>query len=197
VEHYQIIRQHALVEHLAENAHEVWARKRLSEGWTYGPEKNAERKQTPWLVSYSALPEAEQDTDRQVSTESVKAAYALGWHLEPPLPSQELATLSPDEAAQVQALETYLEQERRSEQRSTTFDFDMNDQPELEAGVFEPFPVLKNAIAFLQQDLYPIWCKADADALRQQKRHRWIALCAIFAGVAAIVLAVVVLALKW
>jgi len=67
-----------LMERLAENAHEVWARKRLSECWTYGPEKNAERKQTPWLVPYCELPSAEKDTDRQVIRESLKAAYALG-----------------------------------------------------------------------------------------------------------------------
>ena len=70
-----------LMERLAENAHEVWARKRLSEGWTYGPEKNAERKQTPWLVPYCELPDAEKDTDRQVIKESLKAAYALGWRI--------------------------------------------------------------------------------------------------------------------
>src|SRR5215471_6104467 len=93
-----------LMERLAENAHEVWARKRVSEGWTYGPEKNAERKQTPWLVPYSELPEAEKDTDRQIIMESVKAAYALGWHLEPPLPAQEHAALSQREVEQVQAL---------------------------------------------------------------------------------------------
>src|SRR5262249_36830290 len=143
-----------LMERLAENAHEVWARKRLTEGWTYGPEKNAERKQTPWLVSYPALTEAEKDTDRQVITESVKAAYALGWRLAPPSPSQEHATLSPDEVAQVQALEAHLVRELGNEKRFATFD--MDDQPELDAGVFEPFPVLKDAISFLQQHLYPV-----------------------------------------
>jgi len=163
------------MERLAENAHEVWARKRLSEGWTYGSEKNAERKQTPWLVPYCELPDAEKDTDRQVIRESLKAAYALGWRIK-------------------MLLEVDLEQERHNPQRLATFD--MNDQPELDAGVLEPFPVLRDAIAFLQHSLYPVWCNADTDALRQQKRHRWVALCAIFAGVAAIVLAVVQLALE-
>src|SRR5215471_3702502 len=164
-----------LIERLAENAHEVWARKRVSEDWTYSQEKNAERKQTPWLVPYCELPEAEKDTDRQVIRESLKAAYALGWSIK-------------------MLLDVHLEQERHNPQRFATFDID--DQPELDAGVLEPFPVLKDAIAFLQQHLYPTWCKADADALRQQKRHRRVAQCAIFAGVAAIVLAVVQLALK-
>ena len=108
-----------LVERLAENAHEVWARKRVSEDWTYGPEKNAEHKQTPWLVPYCELPEAEKDTDRQVIRESVKAAYALGWRVK-------------------MLLEAHLEQGQHNPQRFATFD--MDDQPELDAGVLEPFP---------------------------------------------------------
>src|SRR5262245_41547519 len=101
-----------LVERLAENAHDVWARKRMNEGWTHGPEKNAVSQQTPWLVPYQDLPEAEKETDRQLIIESVKAAYALGWRLAPPLPAPAHATLSADEVAQVQALEEHLEQER-------------------------------------------------------------------------------------
>jgi hypothetical protein len=31
-----------LTERLAENAHDLWAVKRLAEGWTYGPEKRWE-----------------------------------------------------------------------------------------------------------------------------------------------------------
>src|SRR5262249_51778047 len=160
----------------------------MSEGWTYGQEKNAEQKQTPWLVPYHALPEAEKDTDRQVIGESVKAAYALGWLLAQPLPAPAHAPLSPDEEPQGQALEAHLGQERVKPQRASTFD--MDDQPELQAGVFKPFPVLQDAITFLQGCLYPKWCERDREALRQQKLHRWVTLCAIVAGVAAIVLAV-------
>ena len=40
-----------LTEHLAENAHDIWAAQRLSEGWTYGPERNDRQKRHPFPTS--------------------------------------------------------------------------------------------------------------------------------------------------
>ena len=42
-----------LTELIAENVHDVWAAKRLADGWTYGEERDDELKQTPCLVPYS------------------------------------------------------------------------------------------------------------------------------------------------
>lgn len=73
-----------LVEHLAENTHDVWARQRLSEGWRYGSQRNDERKQHPCLVSYSELTESEKEYDRQTSLETIKTLIALGFELVSP-----------------------------------------------------------------------------------------------------------------
>ncbi len=39
-----------LIERLAENTHDVWARQRMSEGWSYGPRRDDGLKQNPCLV---------------------------------------------------------------------------------------------------------------------------------------------------
>ena len=46
-----------LVEEMSKNVHEVWSETRISQGWTYGPERNDELKTHPCLVSYEELPE--------------------------------------------------------------------------------------------------------------------------------------------
>jgi len=71
-----------LVERLARNTHEVWARKRLRDGWTYGPERNDQAKKHPDLVSYDALSETEKSYDREVVSEVIKVILALGYTIE-------------------------------------------------------------------------------------------------------------------
>lgn len=44
---------------MAKNVHEVWAESRISQGWTYGPERNDVLKHHPCLVPYEELPEVE------------------------------------------------------------------------------------------------------------------------------------------
>jgi len=72
-----------LTERLAENAHDIWAAKRLAEGWNFGPKKDGDRKQTPLLVPYSALPESEKQYDRDLAMATLKAVLALGYRIEP------------------------------------------------------------------------------------------------------------------
>jgi hypothetical protein len=72
-----------LRERLAENAHDLWAVKRRAEGWTYGPKKDGDTKQTPLLVSYAELPETEKQYDRDLAIETLKAIIALGYSLVP------------------------------------------------------------------------------------------------------------------
>jgi len=78
-----------LTERLAENAHDLWAVKRLAEGWTYGPEKRGDVQQTPLLVPYAELPETEKQYDRDLAMETLKALLALGYSLVPPQPDEE------------------------------------------------------------------------------------------------------------
>ncbi len=74
--------QRRLVEQLAANAHEVWAKKRLEDGWQYGPSRNDEAKTHPCLVPYDQLPESEKDYDRIMVEQVVRAALALGYRIE-------------------------------------------------------------------------------------------------------------------
>jgi RyR domain len=70
-----------LVERLAENNHDHWARKRLEEGWRPGPQRNDTQKEHPDLVPYGDLPESEKEYDRKTVTESIKAVIALGYEV--------------------------------------------------------------------------------------------------------------------
>ena len=76
-----------LTERLAENAHDVWAVKRLAEGWTYGPKKDGDLKQTPLLVPYGELPDEEKQYDRDLALGTLKAILALGYRIVKDKPS--------------------------------------------------------------------------------------------------------------
>lgn len=71
-----------LTEKIAENVHEVWAEERLKQGWRYGPARDDEKKETPCLVPYGALPEAEKDYDRQTALSVLKLITAMGYRIE-------------------------------------------------------------------------------------------------------------------
>ena len=70
-----------LVEALSKNAHEIWARERMREGWTFGPTRNDQRKEHPCLISYEDLPESERVYDREMVKEVLKATIALGFQI--------------------------------------------------------------------------------------------------------------------
>ncbi len=71
-----------LTERLAENAHDHWARQRMTEGWTYGPTRDEARKRHPCLVPYADLPESEKQYDRRTAMETLKAILVLGYRIE-------------------------------------------------------------------------------------------------------------------
>jgi len=68
-----------LVERLAENNHDHWARKRLDEGWRYGPQRDDAEKTHPGLIPYGKLSESEKQYDRTTVVEAIKAIMALGY----------------------------------------------------------------------------------------------------------------------
>jgi hypothetical protein len=74
----------ALMEKLAENAHEVWAATRVEQGWTHGPKRDDENKRHPCLVPYQDLPESEKEYDRRVAGETLKTILTLGYRIMPP-----------------------------------------------------------------------------------------------------------------
>ena len=74
----------ALSERLAENAHDMWARQRLEDGWIYGPQRNDQQKHHPCLVPYDQLPDSEKEYDRLAALGTLKAILKLGYQIIPP-----------------------------------------------------------------------------------------------------------------
>lgn len=72
-----------LGEVIARNVHEVWAKNRINEGWSYGKTRNDELKQTPCLVPYEDLPEIEKDYDRKTAINTLKLIMKLGFEIKP------------------------------------------------------------------------------------------------------------------
>ncbi len=72
----------ALLEFLSRNTHDVWAQQRLSEGWTYGPQRDDDCKKHPCLVVYEELSEIEKDYDRIIARQVIKVILALGYRIE-------------------------------------------------------------------------------------------------------------------
>jgi ryanodine receptor 2 len=71
----------ALVEMLSENAHEEWALGRVNEGWTFGEQRDDEKKLHPCLVAYGDLPDSEKEYDRKTAMSTVKLLVLLGWNI--------------------------------------------------------------------------------------------------------------------
>ena len=70
-----------LTEEMARNVHEVWSQTRITDGWTYGPERNDAQKKHPCLVPYDELPESEKEYDRNTSQETLKLILKLGFEI--------------------------------------------------------------------------------------------------------------------
>ena len=73
-----------LVEQLAEHNHDIWARQRLADGWTFGPRRDDARKEHPSLIPYSQLSESEKQYDRNAALETLKAIVTLGYEIQVP-----------------------------------------------------------------------------------------------------------------
>jgi hypothetical protein len=71
-----------LSESLAANAHDVWAKNRMAEGWRWGANRDDAHRRHPCLVPYSKLPESEKNYDRSTALETLKAIMALGYRIE-------------------------------------------------------------------------------------------------------------------
>jgi hypothetical protein len=73
-----------LQELLAEHVHDLWARRRIAEGWSYGPVRDDRARRHPCLVPFPSLPEVERQYDRAIGRGVVEALLAQGWRLAPP-----------------------------------------------------------------------------------------------------------------
>lgn len=70
-----------LREAIAENAHDVWAVERQAQGWTYGEQRDDNKKETPCMVPYSQLPDSEKKFDREMAMNTLKLVRKLGYDL--------------------------------------------------------------------------------------------------------------------
>ena len=71
-----------LTEQLAEDVHETWSQGRIADGWTYGPVRDDEKRQTPCLVPYDALTEEEKAFDRSTALHTLKLIVAMGYRID-------------------------------------------------------------------------------------------------------------------
>lgn len=90
---------------LARNAHENWARLRISQGWRHGERRDDARKQHPGLVPFEELTQAEKDYDFTLVQETVKSLLALGYTIQPPqgasLSSERHAEIGPSNVSRL------------------------------------------------------------------------------------------------
>jgi len=71
----------ALTERLAEHAHDIWAKQRLSDGWTFGSARDDDKKHHPCLISYADLPDSEKQYDRNAALDTLRAIVAMGYEI--------------------------------------------------------------------------------------------------------------------
>ncbi len=71
-----------LSEYIAKNVHEVWAKSRMDEGWTYGTLRDDVLKKHPCLIPYGELPESEKEYDRKTAMNTIKLIKKLGFKIE-------------------------------------------------------------------------------------------------------------------
>ena len=70
-----------LVEQMSKNVHEVWAKARIQQGWTYGEQRNDELKTHPCLIPYEELSEEEKDYDRMTAIGTLKLIMKCGFKI--------------------------------------------------------------------------------------------------------------------
>ncbi|XP_047465590.1 ryanodine receptor 2 isoform X3 [Mugil cephalus] len=74
--------QETMVDKLAENAHNVWARDRIRQGWTYGIQQDVKTRRNPRLVPYTLLDERTKKSNKDSLREAVRTLLGYGYNLE-------------------------------------------------------------------------------------------------------------------
>ncbi|KAA3679890.1 ryanodine receptor 2 [Paragonimus westermani] len=75
-------RLESLVNQLAENTHNMWARDRISLGWTYGFREDHAQKRSPHLVPFNEVDPIIKHSNRETAIETVKTLLAYGYSLD-------------------------------------------------------------------------------------------------------------------
>ncbi|XP_056624494.1 ryanodine receptor 3 isoform X3 [Triplophysa dalaica] len=76
--------QELLVDKLTENAHNVWAKDRVKQGWTYGIQQDVKSKRNPRLLPYALLDERTKKSNRDSLREAIRTLIGYGYSVEPP-----------------------------------------------------------------------------------------------------------------
>ncbi|XP_048224577.1 ryanodine receptor 1 isoform X2 [Perognathus longimembris pacificus] len=76
--------QTTLVDRLAENGHNVWARDRVAQGWSYSAVQDIPARRNPRLVPYRLLDEATKRSNRDSLCQAVRTLLGYGYNIEPP-----------------------------------------------------------------------------------------------------------------
>ncbi|MEQ2215294.1 Ryanodine receptor 3, partial [Xenoophorus captivus] len=76
--------QEILVDKLAENAHNVWAKDRIKQGWTYGIQQDLKSRRNPRLVPYALLDERTKKSNRDSLREAIRTMVGYGYDIDPP-----------------------------------------------------------------------------------------------------------------
>ncbi|XP_050555823.1 ryanodine receptor isoform X36 [Spodoptera frugiperda] len=82
-----------LVDQLAENTHNLWARERIQQGWTYGLNEDPDMHRSPHLVPYPKVDDAIKKANRDTASETVRTLLVYGYNLDPPTGEQHEALL--------------------------------------------------------------------------------------------------------
>uniref|UniRef100_A0A6P7G955 Ryanodine receptor-like n=1 Tax=Diabrotica virgifera virgifera TaxID=50390 RepID=A0A6P7G955_DIAVI len=83
-----------LVDQLAENTHNLWAKERIQNGWTYGLNEDPDMFRSPHLVPYGKVDDAIKKANRDTASETVRTLLVYGYNLDPPTGEQQETLLA-------------------------------------------------------------------------------------------------------
>ncbi|XP_046677460.1 LOW QUALITY PROTEIN: ryanodine receptor-like [Homalodisca vitripennis] len=96
-----------LVDQLAENTHNLWAKERIQQHWTYGLNEDPDMLRSPHLVPYNKVDEAIKKANRDTASETVRTLLVYGYNLDPPTGEQHEALLAEGLRLRQQSFRTY------------------------------------------------------------------------------------------
>ncbi|KAJ8982742.1 hypothetical protein NQ317_014040 [Molorchus minor] len=96
-----------LVDQLAENTHNLWAKERIQQGWTYGLNEDPDIFRSPHLVPYSKVDDAIKKANRDTASETVRTLLVYGYNLDPPTGEQQETLLAEANRLKHSSFRTY------------------------------------------------------------------------------------------
>ena len=69
------------LEEVSRNIHEVWAKQKTEDGWTYAPQTDENKKTHRCIVEYESLSESDKRYDRNTVEQTVKSLLYMGYKI--------------------------------------------------------------------------------------------------------------------